>query len=54
MKKESSVPLLLAVACIGLNVTGLASLVYAFYFGSSAALFASALAFGTIVFVTCR
>ena len=54
MSKENPAPILLALAGIGLNVVGIAALVHAFYFGASAGLFASALAFGTVFYVTCK
>lgn len=54
MSKENPAPMLLALAGIGLNVTGVAGLIHAFYFGGSAGLFASALAFGIVFYVTCK
>jgi len=54
MSKENPAPILLALAGIGLNIAGIAGLIHAFYFGSSAGLFASALAFGIVFYVICK
>ncbi len=54
MSKDDPAPILLTLAGIGLNITGIAGLIHAFYFGGCAGLFASALAFGIVFYVTCR
>ena len=51
MSKENPAPVLLGLAGIGLNVTGIAGLIHSFYFGSSAGLFASGIAFGIVFYV---